>query len=315
MRVVVLRYPQPWCRNRRREPVLSATAANIRGVWQPFVGTEAISGRLLTRGQLRWNYTPVHPDVYIPNGIDRTLSLNTVAAWLWTGRKGVIAGRAAAALHGARWVDASTPIEIIAEHTRKRPGIRVREERIAADEITYVGELPVTTVARTALDLARHLPRDTAVMHLDALATATGALPVDALALAAKYPGARGIRRAKIALSLMDGGAQSPKETWLRLVLIDGGLPRPRTQIRVSDGVSEAFLDMGYDEPMVGFDYEGSHHSVDRGQYVYDIGRAEFVERQGWYDIRVVAEHSRRFILHRAREAFARRGWVPSKSA
>jgi hypothetical protein len=285
------------------------------GMWQPFAGVEAIVGGRLTRSQLRWNYTAVYPGVYLRNGAERTIHVNAVAAWLWTGRSGVIAGRAAAALHGARWVDASTPIEIIAEHTRKRGGVIVREERIGADEITYVGELPVTTVTRTALDLARHLPRDAAVAHLDALAAATGVLPIDALALAARYPGARGIRRARIALALMDGGAQSPKETWVRLVLIDGGLPRPRTQIRVSDDVNEAFIDMGYDEPMVGFDYEGAHHSKDRGQYVYDIGRAEFVERQGWLDIRVVAEHSRYFILHRAREAFARRGWVPPKSA
>jgi very-short-patch-repair endonuclease len=66
---------------------------------------------------------------------------------------------------------------------------------------------------------------------------------------------------------------------------------------------------------MVGFEYEGAHHSDNRDQYVYDIGRTEFVEREGWYEIRVVAEHSRRFILHRAHLAFARRGWVPPKSA
>jgi hypothetical protein len=290
-------------------------SVTIQGMWEAFVGGEAIDSGRLSRGQLRWNHTAVHPRVYIANGVERTLSLNTVAAWLWTGRKGIVAGRAAAALHGAKWVDASTPVEIIAEHTRKRVGVIVREERIAPDEITRVGEIPVTTVTRTAVDLARHLPRDVAVAHLDALAAATGVSAADALTLAAKYPGMRGIRRARIALALMDGGAQSPKETALRLTLIDGGLPRPRTQIRVSDGVDEAFIDMGYDEPMVGFDYEGAHHSRERGQYVYDIGRAEFVERQGWLDIRVVAEHSRSFILHRAREAFARRGWTPPKSA
>lgn len=130
-----------------------------------------------------------------------------------------------------------------------------------------------------------------------------------------RYRGARGIRRARRALALMDAGAQSPKETWLRLVLIDAGLPAPRTQIRVSDGVNVAFIDMGYDEPMVGLDYEGSHHSTQRERYVYDIGRAELVEQQGWIDIRVVAEHTRRFIIHRVHEAFARRGWTPPKSA
>lgn len=114
---------------------------------------------------------------------------------------------------------------------------------------------------------------------------------------------------------LMDGGAESPRETWLRLVLIDAGLPAPRTQIRVSDRVHEAFIDMGYDEPMVGLDYEGRHHSDDRDQYMYDIGRAALIERQNWIDIRVVAEHSRRFILHRVRAALSRRRWAPPKSA
>jgi hypothetical protein len=90
----------------------------------------------------------------------------------------------------------------------------------------------------------------------------------------------------------MDGGAQSPGETRLRLLLIDDGLPAPRTQIRVSDEFSEAFIDMGYDEPMVGLDYEGAHHSENRGQYVYDIGRAELIDREGWIDLRVVKEHT-----------------------
>jgi hypothetical protein len=281
----------------------------------PFIGAEAVRAGSLTRGQLRWRHTSVQRGVYIANDAERTLHVNTLAAYLCTGRRGVIAGRAAAALHGAKWVDASTPIEIIAEHTRRRDGVIVHEERIAADEIAYVGELPVTTAVRTALDLARHLPRDVAVAHLDALAAATGVKARDVIALSQRYRGARGVRRARVALALMDAGAQSPGETRLRLELIDAGLPAPRTQIRVSDGFNEAFIDMGYDEPMVGLDYEGSHHSENRGQYVYDIGRADLIDSQGWLDIRVVKEHSRRYNVHRVREAFAKRGWTPPKSA
>jgi hypothetical protein len=269
---------------------------------QPFVGGEAIRVGALTRGQLRWNHTAIHPGVYLPNGTERTLLANAGAAWLWTSRRGIIAGRAAAALHGARWVDDSTPIEVIAEHTRPRAGVVVREERIAADEIVELAGLPVTSPARTALDLGRHLTRYAAVANLDALAAATGLSAVDVLPLVGRYRGSRGIRLARTALALMDAGAQSPKESWLRLVLIDDGLPAPRTQIRVTDGRREAFIDMGYDEPMVGLDYEGGHHSSDRGQYVHDIGRAELVERQGWMDLRVVTEHSRPFILHRVRK-------------
>jgi hypothetical protein len=272
-----------------------------------FIGTEILGRGALTRGQLRWNYSPIFPDVYAPKATTPSVRRNTVGAWLWSGRNGVIAGRAAAALHGALWVDAGTPIEMIWRSGRPPSGIVVRNERIEADEIVDVDTMSVTSPARTALDLARHLARDAAVQYLDALARATGVKACDALSLAARYPRARGLRRSEVALNLMDPGAQSPKETWLRLVLVDAGLPTPRTQIRVTDGVNEAFIDMGYDEPMVGLDYDGQHHSTDRGRYVHDIGRAELIERSGWIDIHVVAEHSRRFVLHRVLDAFARR--------
>jgi hypothetical protein len=190
-----------------------------------FIGTEALARGALTRGQLRWNYRSIFPDVYAPSATAPSLSRNTVGAWLWSGRNGVIAGRAAAALYGALWVDAGTPIELIWRSGRPPSGIVVRNERIDADEIVNVDEMPVTSPARTALDLARHLPRDVAVRHLDALARATGVQACDALSLAERYPRARGLRRSEVALNLMDPGAQSPKETWLRLVLVDAGLP------------------------------------------------------------------------------------------
>lgn len=189
----------------------------------------------------------------------------------------------------------------------------MRNERIDADDVVVIDGMTVTTPERTAFDLARHLPRDSAVRHLDALARATEIKAADVLLLAERYPRARGLPRARIALPLMDGGAQSPRETWLRLLLIDDGLPAPRTQIRVSDGYNEAFIDIGYDEPMVGLDYDGVQHADERERYVHDIGRAELVDRQGWIDIKVVKEHRRAFILHRLREAFARRGWTPPR--
>ncbi|MHC9291828.1 hypothetical protein ACRCUN_05130 [Mycobacterium sp. LTG2003] len=268
-----------------------------------FIGSEMLRAGALTRGDLRWNYRAIFPDIYVPNKAAPSLRRRTVGAWLWSGRNAVIAGRAAAALHGARWASAATPVELIWRNGRPPPGIVVRNERIDADEVIEIDGLPVMTPERTAFDLGRHLTRDVAVRYLDALARATHVKAVDALILADRYPRARGLRRSEIALDLMDGGAESPKETWLRLVLMDGGLPRPATQIQVTDGFNEAFIDMGYEGPKVGFDYEGKHHSEDRRQYVFDIGRAELIDREGWDDIRVVAEHSKAYILHRAREA------------
>ena len=125
----------------------------------PFIGAEAIRDGVLTRGKLRWGHEPVHPGVYLRRGAVQSVAVKAIAAWLWTDRRGVITGRAAAALHGADWVPTTTPIEMIVEHTRRRNGVIVREERIADDEVVHIGDLPVTSIARTAFDLARHLDR------------------------------------------------------------------------------------------------------------------------------------------------------------
>ncbi|MGD1252712.1 hypothetical protein ACKUT9_00455 [Mycobacterium seoulense] len=272
-----------------------------------FIGSDAIAGGSLTRGQLRWRYRRIHRDVYIPKNAPRSLRHNIRAAWLWSGRRATIAGRAAAALHGAKWVDDFAPIEIIGPFNHPPPGIIVRRESISAEDVVNLDGLPVTNPTRTAFDLGRHLPRSLAVTHLDALAAATGLTSADVAALIGRNKGARGVRRCRTALSLMDGGAQSPKESWLRLVLIDAGLPRPTTQIRVTDGRMVAYLDMGWEGPMVAMEYDGEQHRTDRGQYVKDIRRAEMVGSLGWTMIRVINEDRPTVIVQRAREALARR--------
>jgi hypothetical protein len=210
-------------------------------------------------------------------------------------------------MHGALWVHPGTPIELIAPATRPPRGIFTRDELISDDELVLIDGMAVTSPARTAFDLARHLHRDLAVHHLDALARATGIKAADVLALRDRYRRARGRDRCGVAVDLMDGGAQSPKETWLRLLVIDEGFPRPRTQIHVTDGINNAFLDMGWDGPMIGLDYDGEFHQTDRPRFIHDIGRNELVRSQGWLDLHVVAEHRRAFIVHRLKEAFAQR--------
>lgn len=262
----------------------------------------------MTRGQLRWNYRRIHHNIYLPNtASSRSLLDNIHGAWLWSGRRGIIAGRAAAALHGARWIDEFTPVEIIGPFNHPPPGVIVRRERISATDVVELDGLPVTNRARTAFDLGRHLPRALAVTHLDALSAATGITAAEVAPLIANHKGARGVRQCRTALSLTDAGSQSPKESWLRLVLIDAALPRPVTQIRVTDGRLVAYLDMGWEQPMVAVEYDVEQHRTDRSQYVRDIRRAEMVSRLGWNVIRVINEDRPNLIVQRAREALARR--------
>src|SRR5690242_11477221 len=99
------------------------------------LGSDAIARGALTRGQLRWNYRRLHQDIYLPKTASRSLRDNIIGAWLWSGRRGVVAGRAAAALHGAKWVDEFTPIEIIGPFNHPPPGIIVRRELLSSDEV------------------------------------------------------------------------------------------------------------------------------------------------------------------------------------
>lgn len=100
-----------------------------------------------------------------------------------------------------------------------------RHETLHDDEVQTLAALPVTTVARTAFDLARRGAEDEvrkkAVARLDALANATQFEIDDVAALASRHPNLSGVRLISEVLDLVDAGAQSPKETWLRLLLVE----------------------------------------------------------------------------------------------
>ncbi len=184
-----------------------------------------------------------------------------------------------------------------------------REQLLADDEIACVAGLPVTTPVRTAYDLARFLPREQAVARLDALMRATPFTIEDVSLLAERYPGARGTRRLRSILPLIDGGAASPKETWLRLLLHDAGLPALTTQIPVVEGYRLlAMLDMGWREFGVAAEYDGDHHRSDRRQYVKDQWRLRRLAELGWVVIRVIAEDKPQDIIERVRGALIARG-------
>jgi hypothetical protein len=232
----------------------------------PFVGSEALAAGFLTRYELRSRYVALHKDVYLPKDAELTAVLRAQACWLRSRRRGVLAGFSASALHGGRWIDAARPAAIIDTNRRREAGVQVWEERINDDEIAVVDGMRITTPARTALDFGRRYPLGVAVAAVDALAQATELKLADVELLIDRYTGRRGIKAARAALELVDGGAQSPKETWLRLLLIKAGFPRPQTQIAVRNewGWAEAYLDMGWEDIKVGVEYEGGQHQTSR---------------------------------------------------
>ena len=276
----------------------------------PFLGSEALTAGVLTPYELRSRYVAVHKDVYMPRDAALTAMLRAKACWLRSRRRGILAGYSASALHGAKWIDPTLPAAIIDTNRHTVAGVQTWEERIDVDEIEILADMRVTTPARTALDLARRLPLGVAVAAVDALTQATELKMADIDLLVDRYSGRRGVRAARAALALVDGGAQSPKETWLRLLLMRAGFPRPQTQIVVRNewGWREAYLDMGWEDIKVAVEYDGDQHRSDRRQYVKDIRRLEMLDqRYGWLVVRVVAEDHPDDVIRRVHEARARR--------
>lgn len=276
---------------------------------EPFVGSEAIARGLVTRSQLATRYTRLFRDVYVNRDVQVTAALRAKAGWLWAKRQAVVAGLSAAALHGSKWVDEMTTVELLHGNRHRLPGIHTRGDRVEYDEIVTVDGVPVTSPARTVLDLGCWYPTTSAVAAIDSLARVSEFKAADVEVLAHRYPGRRGIARARLAVTLFDAGAQSPKETWLRLVLVQAGLPRPQTQIAVHDefGNAIAYLDMGWEDVKVAVEYDGDHHRRDRSQFGWDIRRLERLQNKGWIVIRVVSGDRPPEIVRRVKAARARR--------
>jgi len=272
----------------------------------PFLGVEALNAGRIRKHQLRSHYRVLFPGVYFPRGDQPTFAHRAEAAWLWSHRRGIIAGFTAARLHGALWLDNTLPIELFWPNARTPPGISTSAVALADGETVTLGRLPVTSLVRTAFDLARRRPLGAAVAHLDALANAASFDRADVLGLVTRHRGVRGLRQVARVLDLHDPGAQSPKETWLRLVIVRAGFPAPQTQIPVVvDGRIKYYLDMGWEDVKIAVEYDGDQHRTDRAQFAKDVVRLEELAGLGWIVLRVVAGTSPTEVVRRVQRAWA----------
>ncbi|WP_285029748.1 hypothetical protein [Mycolicibacterium sp. lyk4-40-TYG-92] len=278
---------------------------------EPFIGSEALAAGTLTRHQLRTNFVAVHQDVYVPRGTRPNAIIRAKAAWLRSRRTGVLAGFSAAALHGARYIDAALPANIIHSNRRPARGIVVWADTLDGDEVCAIGEMQLTTPLRTAVDLARRCREDVAVAAIDALAHAARLTVTDMRAAIERHPGQRGLKQARLTIGLVDPGADSPGETRLRLLIVKAGFPRPVSQHPVYNefGVLIGEVDLAWPGLKIAVEYEGRHH-MDPDQIRKDIARIEEMIEMGWLVIRVTSRDPSGVVLRRIAYARSSRGAI-----
>lgn len=174
---------------------------------------------------------------------------------------------------------------------------------------TTVGGVPVTSLARTACDIARTSPLRHGVVVADAVLRRL-VPPEDLLAVATaqrRWPG--GTRAVQVA-RLADGRAETPLESLTRLAYLQEGLPAPESQIEVlRHGVLVARVDflfrgqrtIGEADGMGKYDEPGALRLEKRREE--DLRRCGLdVVRSTWDDVWRAA--GRRELAQRMREAF-----------
>lgn len=116
-----------------------------------------------------------------------------------------------------------------------RPGIRVHQAALPAEHVTRCRGVPVTTVGRTVVDLARTLPFAEGVAVTDSALRAKQTTPGQLDAVAARCVRWPGIQRARRVVRFADERAESALESISRAVFHEHGLPPPELQVWVGD--------------------------------------------------------------------------------
>lgn len=144
----------------------------------------------------------------------------------------------AAALHGLPvWDDALELVHL----TRDRPYggktrryVRLHPARLSPDEVVEVAGFPVTSLARTVVDLARTLGIYRAVAIGDA-ALHQGLSPGELDEVVSRAARRTGIGAARRAIGLLDGRSESVGESFSRVALHQQGIPPTHLQFDVRD--------------------------------------------------------------------------------
>jgi hypothetical protein len=129
---------------------------------------------------------------------------------------------------------------------------------LSPGEVVRHGPFRITSVARTLVDCAREWPLEQAVVAMDAALLAGRTTPRELSHVATAQRSWRGAPRARRAIGLADGRAESPLESRGRLRIVGSGLPTPELQVEIrSEGRLVGVVDAWFDDAAVAVEFDG----------------------------------------------------------
>lgn len=243
-------------------------------------------GRLVRAGQLQRLRRGAYVNGLLPDDAATAHRLLIRATWGGLRQPAVVSHQSAAVLHGLPLWD----VALDRVHVTRRPPawnnnsglLCAHVARLRDDEVEEIDGVPVTSAMRTALDLARSLPHEAAVVALDACLH-DRLLDHDALrSRLFDIAGAPGSRSATRAITFADGRSESVGESRSRVILARWGLAPSALQfeVRSAGGALVGRTDFAWEERRVVGEFDGR---VKYGRLLRpgeDPGDAVFAEKR-----------------------------------
>ena len=237
----------------------------------------------------------VHPGVYRVGHRAPSVEATYLAAVLAAGEGAVLCGRAAAHLWGLVR-GAAPPPEVMTPKQRRIEGVRTKRCRHGASEVTLFNAIPITTVARTLVDLAAEFTEDELARACHEAGVKYRTTPAQVAAVLERRPrtaGAGTLRRilegdARVTLSALERG-------FLEMLRREG-LPLPLTNRRAgSHRVDCRWPDRRLTVELDSYRFHNSRHSweQDRRREREARARGDDFRRFTWRD---VFEHQRAML-------------------
>jgi len=252
-----------------------------------------MSARTIDRRLSSGVWDRVYRGVYRLAGTAATWRQSLFAACLLWGEGAVIAHRAGARLVGFLGF-ASDEIEVSVPDRRERVfrGIVHRPRILSSADVTTVDGIPVTTPARTLIDVAGYVTAEVLEEVLDD-ALRRRLVTIAWIRWRLHELGTARRRGSALLASLLEARLETSTvpetvfETRLLRVLIGAGLPLPTLQFRVATPSGEARLDFAYVEDKVAIEADGFRWHSSRQQWDNDRDRGNALTVLGWTVIHV----------------------------
>jgi hypothetical protein len=251
----------------------------------------------LSRGVAAGRFVRVFPGVYRLATAAPTYRQRLLAACLWAGPGAVVSHRAAARLYGLDGVD-TEEVELIAPSKLRRPAgiVGLHRAKLDGRDQKVLDGIPVTSVARTLVDLARTTPAEKLAELLDCawrrkLARLNYVSDrLEAVATRGLH-GARALREALRDCEARGKPLGSVLEVQTWYLIKRAGLPLPECGLVFEplDGQPGA-IDFAYPEHSVAIECDGyAYHALTRDQFEGTERRASQLAALGWRVLRVTS--------------------------